>query len=109
MNARLLPFPDPLLLVVLHRVQPVAEPIAPCVQGGAGRDDLDEAEALLGHRLLHRLGHLADVVGRPAGHVHRAGVRNQLGQTEGGVVVAVGHRRRHGRGGCGRGDLAAKE
>ena len=38
---------DALLLVELHLLEPLAEPVAAEVERRAGRDDLDEAEALL--------------------------------------------------------------
>src|SRR3990172_1528725 len=97
-----------LLLVVLHLLQALAQPVAAQVERRAGGDDLDEAEALLVQGLAHRLGDLLHVVRGPARHVDRTARVGEVREVERLLVRAIrrgGGDRRERRG---RGDLTAR-
>src|SRR3970040_22705 len=90
------------LLVILHRLEPIAQAVAPLIKGRAGGNDLEKGETLFLEHLTHRFGDLADVEGSPASDVNRAGRFREIGQVEGLLKGAVrsrcAQRRERGRG-----------
>src|SRR3954452_12489310 len=69
-------------LIELHGVEAVAHLVAALVQGRAGREDFDEAEAFLVEDFLHRPAELLHVIGGPARDVCGAGSLGELDEIE---------------------------